>query len=123
MPHPIKPTSAHCQSAWQPNPGRRSTYRRGESVQTTGTSSLCSSASIDVAESLERRRSGTLPKGLERERHSLVIRLEIHPNTHELIGGCSDEERQNDQAHSTSRCGKSPSPRSDNDGERGNIFD
>jgi hypothetical protein len=23
-------------SAWQPNPGRRSTYRRGKSVQTTG---------------------------------------------------------------------------------------
>ena len=24
-PHPIKPTSPRCQSAWQPNPGRRST--------------------------------------------------------------------------------------------------
>jgi hypothetical protein len=24
---------------WQPNPGRRSTYRRGDSVQTTGTTS------------------------------------------------------------------------------------
>ena len=29
-------------SAWRPNPGRGSTYRRGESVQTTGTSSYCS---------------------------------------------------------------------------------
>src|ERR1035438_982939 len=37
--HPIRPTSSHCHSAWQPNPGRGSTYRRGESVQTTGTSS------------------------------------------------------------------------------------
>ena len=37
--HPIKPTSPRCQSAWQPNPGRRSTYRRGKSVQTTGTTS------------------------------------------------------------------------------------
>src|ERR1700730_11930631 len=36
----IKPTSPHCRSARQPNPGRRSTYRRGDSVQTTGTSSL-----------------------------------------------------------------------------------
>src|ERR1700722_11303699 len=35
----IKPTSPHCRSARQPNPGRRSTYRRGDSVQTTGTSS------------------------------------------------------------------------------------
>jgi hypothetical protein len=35
--HPIKPTSTRCHSAWQPNPGRRSTYRRGKSVQTTGT--------------------------------------------------------------------------------------
>jgi transposase len=35
--HPIKPTSPRCPSAWQPNPGRGSTYRRGNSVQTTGT--------------------------------------------------------------------------------------
>src|SRR3954447_19935271 len=37
--HPIKPTSPRCQSAWQPNPGRRSTYRCGKSVQTTGPTS------------------------------------------------------------------------------------
>src|ERR1700674_363130 len=36
----IKPTSPRCPSAWQPNPGRGSTYRRGNSVQTTGTISL-----------------------------------------------------------------------------------
>ena len=35
----IKPTSTSRHSAWRPNPGRRSTYRRGISVQTTGTSS------------------------------------------------------------------------------------
>ena len=35
--HPIKPTSPRCPSAWQPNPGRGSTYRSGNSVQTTGT--------------------------------------------------------------------------------------
>src|SRR4029077_8331538 len=39
-PLPIKPTSPRCPSAWQPNPGRRSTYRRGKVVQTTGTSSV-----------------------------------------------------------------------------------
>jgi len=39
-PHPIKPTSPRCQSAWQPNPGRRSTYRCGKSVQITGTTSV-----------------------------------------------------------------------------------
>src|ERR1039458_8067616 len=38
--HRIKPTSRRCLSAWQPNPGRHSTYRRGDSVQTTGTSSI-----------------------------------------------------------------------------------
>lgn len=38
--HLIKPTSPHCQSAWQPNPGRGSTFQRGDSVQTTGTSSV-----------------------------------------------------------------------------------
>jgi putative transposase len=37
--HPIKPTSPRCQSGWQPNPGRRSTYRRGKYVHTTGTTS------------------------------------------------------------------------------------
>jgi hypothetical protein len=37
--HPIKPTSPRRPSAWQPNPGRGSTYRRGKSVQTTGTTS------------------------------------------------------------------------------------
>jgi hypothetical protein len=38
-PRPIKPTSPRCHSAWQPNPGRGSTYRCGKSVQTTGTTS------------------------------------------------------------------------------------
>jgi hypothetical protein len=41
-PHPITPTPPRCPSAWQPNPGRRSTYRRGKSVQTTGTTSFLS---------------------------------------------------------------------------------
>ncbi len=36
----LTPTSTNRHSAWRPNPGRRSTYQRGESVQTTGTSSL-----------------------------------------------------------------------------------
>src|SRR6267378_8037075 len=39
--HPIKPTSPRCHSAWQLNLGRHSTYRRGKSVQTTGTTSHC----------------------------------------------------------------------------------
>ena len=38
-PRPITPTPLRCLSAWQPNPGRDSTYRRGKSVQTTGTTS------------------------------------------------------------------------------------
>jgi uncharacterized protein (DUF1330 family) len=38
--HPIKPTSTRCPSAWQPNPGRDSTYRCGKSVQTTGTTTI-----------------------------------------------------------------------------------
>ena len=37
--HPIKLTSPRCYSAWQPNRGRRSTYRRGKTVQTTETTS------------------------------------------------------------------------------------
>jgi putative transposase len=35
-PHPITPTSPRCPSVRRPNPGRRSTYRRGKTVQTTG---------------------------------------------------------------------------------------
>jgi len=42
--HPIKPTSPRCHSAWQLNLGRHSTYRRGKSVQTTGTTSHVVSA-------------------------------------------------------------------------------
>jgi hypothetical protein len=37
--HPTKLTSTRCLSARQPNPGRRSTYRRGDSVQTSGATS------------------------------------------------------------------------------------
>src|SRR5215831_7100049 len=37
---PIKPTSTRCLSARRPNPGRGSTYRRGNSVQTTAATSL-----------------------------------------------------------------------------------
>jgi hypothetical protein len=40
----IKPTSIFLRSARRPNPGRRSTYRRGIIVQTTGTGSLVLSA-------------------------------------------------------------------------------
>jgi hypothetical protein len=58
MPHPIKPTSTPCHSAWQPNPGRRSTYRRGDSVQTTGTTSA-DKTSIPKAEALRMMREGT----------------------------------------------------------------
>jgi integrase len=42
--HPIKPTLPRCHSAWQPNPGRGSTYRRGKTVQTTGATSPFSPA-------------------------------------------------------------------------------
>src|SRR5277367_7185818 len=35
--HQIMPISPRCPSAWQPKPGRRPTYRRGKSVQTTET--------------------------------------------------------------------------------------
>src|SRR6516164_9842427 len=37
---PIKTTSTRCLSARRPNPGRGSTYRRGNSVQTTAATSV-----------------------------------------------------------------------------------
>jgi putative transposase len=41
----IKPTSTRCRSARRPDLGRSSTYRRGNSVQTNGTTSFCPSNS------------------------------------------------------------------------------
>ncbi len=41
--HLIRPTSTRGPSAWLPNRGRRSTYRRGKSVQTSGTTSTARS--------------------------------------------------------------------------------
>src|SRR6202043_3986334 len=49
-PRPIKPTSPRCHSAWQPNPGRGSTYRCGKSVQTTGTTSQITSWKAQLEE-------------------------------------------------------------------------
>ena len=46
---PIAPTSPRCLSAWQPNPGRRSTYRRGNAVQTTGTTSVRAETACNLA--------------------------------------------------------------------------
>jgi hypothetical protein len=46
--HQIKLTSPRCPSAWQPNPGRGSTYRRGKIVQTNETSSLVDDALYGV---------------------------------------------------------------------------
>jgi hypothetical protein len=49
----IKPTSTRCHSAWQPKPGRGSTYRRGDFVQTSGTSSDKKEALDDLNEALK----------------------------------------------------------------------
>jgi hypothetical protein len=43
---PIKPTSTRCLSARRPNPGRGSTYRRGNPVQTTAATSFLGSRKI-----------------------------------------------------------------------------
>src|SRR5258705_949734 len=56
----IKPTSIFLRSARRLNPGRGSTYRRGDSVQTTGTSSYttpkaCATAFISVSRLTSRR--------------------------------------------------------------------
>ena len=57
--HPIKPTSPRCPSAWQPNPGRRSTYRRGKTVQTTGATSKMPTLPITSPSPHERGRSAS----------------------------------------------------------------
>src|SRR5262252_1713764 len=60
---PIKPTSTRCLSARRPNPGRGSTYRRGNSVQTTAATSVSMSNPADRVEiitSVQRRRRWTV---------------------------------------------------------------
>src|SRR5258708_10317940 len=52
---PIKPTSIFLRSARRPNPGRRSTYRRGIIVQTTGTGSVANAMEA-LAKSRENHR-------------------------------------------------------------------
>src|ERR1700686_2070563 len=55
----IKPTSTRCHSAWQPKPGRASTYRRGDFVQTSGTSSSCGAmGSLAYGRGLEKWHGG-----------------------------------------------------------------
>src|SRR6516225_5653124 len=51
---PIKPTSTRCLSARRPNPGRGSTYRRGNSVQTTAATSLAAALQHDQAARIAR---------------------------------------------------------------------
>ena len=50
--HRIKPTSTRCRSAWQPNPGRGSTYRSGKAVQKTGTTPQLGVLSSQLTEAL-----------------------------------------------------------------------
>src|SRR6266496_3439454 len=67
--HPIKPTSRCCLSAWQPNPGRCSTYRCGESVQTTGTTSLSMTYRIET-DALIHNNGGTCPGSYQTDKRS-----------------------------------------------------
>ena len=70
--HPIKPTSPRWPSAWQPNLRRRSTYRRGKSVQTTGTSSIASGSPISEQLSNNRGWPGILGQVQEEHRSTFV---------------------------------------------------
>src|SRR6516165_5323823 len=63
---PIKPTSTRCLSARRPNPGRGSTYRRGNSVQTTAATS-----DLDLGEGTPRGRRGRLGRLLRNDRATL----------------------------------------------------
>lgn len=58
----IKPPSPRCRSARQPNPGRGSTYRCGDSVQTIGTGSHFDSRFRRSADPLESF-TGCVPSG------------------------------------------------------------
>jgi hypothetical protein len=60
-PPPITPTSPCCRSARQPDPGRRSTYRRGKVVQTTGATSFAQCRpGVTGSRSCKARRAGSI---------------------------------------------------------------
>src|SRR5882762_3730775 len=79
--HPIKPTSPRCHSAWQLNLGRHSTYRRGKSVQTTGTTSVDSAFAGLTPDgavlAFDRRQRGTFRKSFEEYASTRVIPARI----------------------------------------------
>ena len=67
----IKPTSTRCHSAWQPKPGRGSTYRRGDFVQTTGTSS---NALITVKEAVDNYEADLAARGAQKDNATAIRR-------------------------------------------------
>jgi hypothetical protein len=56
-------TSRRCLSAWQPDHGRRSTYRCRKSVQTTGTTSDCGAPASNLKGQRRLRPRNTYPNG------------------------------------------------------------
>src|SRR5947208_16954600 len=81
--HPIKPTSPRCHSAWQPNLGRRPTYRCGKTVQTTGTTSVwfpCGGRRCS-----KHRRSTWCARAEEIE-FKVAVRFCILPDCHSVTG-------------------------------------
>jgi hypothetical protein len=85
--HPIRPTSTRCRSARQLNPGRRSTYRCGKIVQTTGATSLplfqpsCKTGiTVEIVKGVEKYLSGKTDRTM---RASGIVRL--GQNIHSLF--------------------------------------
>ena len=73
----LKPTSTRCGSARQPNPGRRSTYRRGDSAQTIGSSSywaktIAHESQIDLP-MLDEREAASGRSPLEVQAHPMML--------------------------------------------------
>src|SRR5215208_5522403 len=84
-PPPIKPTSPSCPSAWQPNLGRRSTYRSGKTVQTTG-------ATSGIA---KRGRADACTRGGRRGVRSASEKISVasHVAGHTAAGNVGEEDR------------------------------
>src|SRR6516162_3278149 len=102
-PRRIRPTSPCCRSARQPNPGRGSTYRRGNSVQRFGTTADLRWAGADTnrIRSLAQELVGLQPDILLADSTPATVALQRE--TRQPLSTLSPSHAQSEEANSLAR--------------------